>query len=144
MNIIVEAVLTSDVAQIDWDRLTLIFKRAPLGERDPAILRQVFTNSGVRCFAWIDQALIGAGRAITDGVCYAAIFDVVVLPEYQNRGIGKQITTYLISHSGAENVLLHSVQGKEEYYSKLGFRRMKTAMARFKNPELQQERGYIE
>lgn len=94
--------------------------------------------------AWIDQALIGAGRAITDGVCYAAIFDVVVLPEYQNRGIGKQITTYLISHSGAENVLLHSVPGKEEYYSKLGFRRMKTAMARFKNPELQQERGYIE
>ncbi len=139
-----EAILTSEVAQIDWDRLALIFKRAPLGDRDPTILRQVFTNSGVRCFAWLDQELIGAGRAITDGVRYAAIFDVVVLPEYQNKGVGKKIMAYLIAHSGAENVLLHSVPGRESYYSKLGFRKMKTAMARFKNPEIQQERGYIE
>ena len=139
-----EAVLTSDVAQIDWDRLALIFKRAPLGERGPAILRHLFTNSGVRCFAWIDQALIRAGPAITDGVRYAAIFDVVALTELQTRGIRKQIMSYLIAHSGAENVLLHSLPGKEEYYSKLGFRKMKTALARFKNPDLQQARGYIE
>jgi len=139
-----EVVLTSDVAEIDWDQLALVFKRAPLGDRDPTILRQVFTNSGVRCFAWIDQEIVAAGRAITDGVRYAAIFDVVVLPEYQNKGIGKQIMDYLIAHSGAENVLLHSMPGKEGYYSRLGFRKMKTAMARFKNPEIQQERGYIE
>lgn len=139
-----EVTLTTDVAQIDWDRLAAIFKRAPLGDRNPKVLRRVFTNSGVRCFAWIGQDLVGAGRAITDGVHYAAIFDVVVSPEYQNKGVGKQIMSYLIAHSEAENVLLHSVPGKEEYYSKLGFRRMKTAMARFKNPQLLQERGYIE
>ena len=139
-----EITLTSDTAQIDWDRLVLIFKRAPLGDRDPAILRQVFTNSGVRCFAWLDQELIGAGRAITDGVSYAAIFDVVVLPEYQDKGLGKKIMAYLIEHSGADNVLLHAVPGKEGFYSKLGFRKMKTAMARFKNPERQQDMGYIE
>src|SRR5262245_36327406 len=120
-----EAVLTSDVAQIDWDQLALIFKRAPLGEREPTILRQAFTNSGVRCFAWMDDELIGAGRAITDGIRWAAIFDVVVLPEYQNKGIGRQIMAYLMAHSGAENVLLHSAPGKEGYYSKLGFRKMK-------------------
>jgi len=139
-----EAVFTSDVAQVDWDRLALIFKRAPLGERDPAILRQVFTNSGVRCFAWIDGELIGAGRAISDGVRYAVIFDVVVLPECQKKGLGRQIMEYLIGYSKAANVLLHAVPGKEEFYSKLGFRKMKTAMARFKDPEIQHERGYIE
>lgn len=139
-----EAVITSDVAQIDWDRLALIFERAPLGDRDPLVLQQAFTNSGVRCFGWIDQELIGAGRAITDGIRYAVIFDVVVLPEYQRRGVGKQMMGYLIAHSGAENILLHSVPGKEEYYSKLGFRKMKTAMARFKNPEPQQMQGYID
>jgi|SRR5579859_4317409 len=90
------------------------------------------------------RALIGAGRAITDGIRYAVIFDVVVLPEYQKRGIGKQIMEYLIRYSKAANVLLHAVPGREEFYSKLGFRRMKTAMARFKDPEIQRERGYIE
>jgi len=137
-------VLTSDLAEIDWDRLAQVFRRAPLGDRDPLVLQQAFTNSGVRCFAWIDQELIGAGRAITDGIRYAVIFDVVVLPEYQHRGVGKQIMGYLIAHSEAENILLHSVPGMEDYYSKLGFRKMKTAMARFKNPELQQKQGYIE
>ena len=139
-----KATLTSDLSQVDWERLALIFKLAPLGEREPVLLRRLFTNSGVRCFAWVDEELIGAGRAITDGVRYAAIFDVVVLPEHQNRGIGTQIMTYLIAHSGAENLLLHSVPGKEEYYSKLGFRKMKTAMARFKNPQIQEQKGYIE
>jgi hypothetical protein len=38
-----------------------------------------------RCFAWLDSELIGAGRAITDSIRYAVLFDVVVLPEYQKK-----------------------------------------------------------
>ena len=88
--------------------------------------------------------MIGAGRALTDGIRFAVIFDVVVLPEYQGRGIGKQIMTFLVERSKAPNILLHAVAGKEGFYQKLGFRKMTTAMARFENPEAQRERGYIE
>ena len=136
--------LTDNIDAIDWERLALIFKRAPLGNRDPAGLREVFGNSGVRCFVWDQQELIGAGRAITDGVRYAVIFDVVLLPEYQGRGIGKQIMAFLAERSKAPNILLHAVPGKEAFYQKLGFRKMTTAMGRFENPAAQRQWGYIE
>jgi ribosomal protein S18 acetylase RimI-like enzyme len=87
---------------------------------------------------------MGAGRALTDGVRFAVIFDVVVLPEYQGRGIGKQIMAFLAERSKAPNILLHAVHGKEGFYRKLGYRKMTTAMARFENPDAQRQRGYIE
>ncbi|HXB02047.1 MAG TPA: GNAT family N-acetyltransferase [Opitutaceae bacterium] len=137
-------VLNDDISAIDWDQLAFIFKMAPLGERVPAKLKETFINSGVRCFAWHGEDLIGAGRAITDSIAYAVIFDVVLLPAYQGRGIGKQIMMFLAERSKAANVLLHSVPGKEEFYRKLGYRRMKTSMGRFANPEKQCQLGYIE
>lgn len=138
------ATLTDDPNAIDWERLAFVFKRAPLGERAPARLKQTFENSTVRCFAWDDRELIGAGRAISDGIAYAAIFDVVLLPAYQGKGIGRQIMTFLAERSKAANIVLPAVPGKEEFYRKLGYRRMKTAMACFANPERQAELGYSE
>jgi len=139
-----DATFTEDLSAIDWVRLARVFELAPLGVRDPVKLRETFTNSSVRCFAWHEGELIGAGRAISDGIAYAAIFDVVLLPEYQGKGIGRQIMTFLAERSKAGNIILHSVPGKEEFYRKLGFCRMKTAMGRFANPERQRLFGYIE
>jgi ribosomal protein S18 acetylase RimI-like enzyme len=138
------AAFTEDLSAIDWVKLARIFELAPLGVRDPGKLRETFTNSSVRCFAWHEGELIGAGRAITDGIAYAAIFDVVLLPEYQGKGIGRQMMTFLAERSKAGNIILHSVPGKEEFYRKLGYCMMKTAMGRFANPEKQRLLGYIE
>jgi GNAT superfamily N-acetyltransferase len=135
---------TEEMEVINWERLAEVFLRAPLGKRDPGRLREVFRNSPIRCFAWDGKELIGAGRAITDGVRYTIIFDVVVLPEYQKRGIGKQIMKFLSDRSKAESTLLFAVPGKEGFYAKLGYRRMKTAMALFPNPDGHQKAGYIE
>jgi ribosomal protein S18 acetylase RimI-like enzyme len=135
---------TEDIEAVDWERLSVVFQHAPLGSRDPAKLLEVFQNSPIRCFVWDAEVLIGAGRAITDGVRYSVIFDVVLLPEYQGRGIGKQIMNFLADKSKAPAVLLYAMPGKEGFYSKLGYRKMKTAMAKFPNPEAQQKSGYIE
>lgn len=129
---------------IDWEKLADIFRCAPLGDRDAAGLREAFTNSGLRCFAWHQSELIGAGRALTDDVRYTVIFDVVVLPEYQGQGIGKQIMAYLTEKSKAPNLLLQAVPGKEGFYQKLGYRKLKTAMGRFAHPEAQSRLGYLE
>lgn len=129
---------------INWERLSVVFQRAPLGDRNPAKLREVFQNSPIRCFVWDEKELIGAGRAITDGVRYSVVFDVVLLPEYQGRGIGRQIMNFLMERSKGTAVLLHAVPGRETFYAKLGFRKMKTAMAKFQNPEGQQQKGYTE
>jgi aralkylamine N-acetyltransferase len=141
--------LSDEIDTVDWDRLAEVFERAPLGKRDPAVLRQTFHNSGVRCFA-LDRAapeigrIVGAGRAITDGILFALILDVVVLPEFQGKGIGRRIMQFLADRSRAGNILLHAVPGKEGFYRKLGYRRMKTAMGLFIDPEEQQQAGYLE
>jgi ribosomal protein S18 acetylase RimI-like enzyme len=135
---------TEGTETINWEQLSGVFQRAPLGNRDPVKLRETFQNSPIRCFVWDDKELIGAGRAITDGVRYSVIFDVVLLPEYQGRGLGKQIMSFLTDRSKAMAVLLHAVPGREGFYAKLGYRKMKTAMAKFPNPEMQQKAGYIE
>lgn len=135
---------SDDSTQIDWETLAVIFKRAPLGDRQPEKLREAFTRSSVRCFVWDGDHLIGAGRALTDGVTFATIFDVALLPEYQRKGIGSRIMEHLAAAAKAPNLILHAVPGKEAFYRKLGFRKMTTAMARFSNPEKQREHGYIE
>ncbi len=132
------------MAAIDWQQLSIVFQRAPLGEREPDKLKQVFQNSQIRCFVWNGEELIGAGRAITDGVRYSVIFDVVLLPEYQGRGIGRQIMDFLTERTRGTAVLLHAVPGREAFYAKLGFRKMKTAMAKFQDPNGQQKKGYTE
>jgi len=136
--------LTTDIDSIDWLALASVFERAPLGKRDPKILEQLFRNSGCYCFAFLSGELVGAGRALTDGINYAFVLDVVLLPEHQGKGYGAGIMRFLIAASEAKNIVLHSVPGKEGFYSKLGYRKMITAMALFADPDSWQERGYIE
>ena len=135
---------TDRATGVNWPRLAEIFRRGQLGQREPMRLRRIFEQSTVCCFAWDGSELVGAGRAISDRISYAAIFDVAVEPQYQRRGIGTSIIQQLMRAAEAPNVILHSVPGKEGFYARLGFRKMKTAMARFSHPEVQVRGGYIE
>ena len=68
---------------------------------------------------------------ISDGLCYGWIHDMSIHPEYQNQGIGRRLMEELLR--GDENLLLGltSAFGAEEFYFKLGFKRHKTAMAKY-------------
>ena len=64
---------------VDWDRLADIFVHAPFATRLPSDIQKAFTNSYACCFAYThDGVLLGAARAISDGVYYAVILDVVL------------------------------------------------------------------
>ena len=41
---------------------------------------------------------IGMGRVIGDGGCFCQVVDICILPEYQGRGLGKQIMEKLIEY----------------------------------------------
>jgi len=84
-----------ELDEINWSDAVALFKFAPLGVREPAKLRKSCEKSYLTCFAFDDSRLVGMGRAISDGEYQAAIYDVVVLPEYQGRGIGKDIMKQL-------------------------------------------------
>ena len=134
-----------DDISIDWNELAHLYKIAPLGNKNPNDLKIAFSNSMYKCFVYGETKLIGVGRAIADGVDVSYLCDVAVHPEYQRRGIGKQIVRKLLEFStGYNKILLFTSMGKEPFYSKLGFDKMTTAMAIFKNRERVLEMGLIE
>jgi len=130
---------------VDWEELSALYRAAPLGNKTAAELETAFTNSRYVLFVYEDERLAGAGRVLADGVDCAYIADVALLPSHQGRGLGKQIVARLVELSrGHRKILLYAVVGKEPFYARFGFRRMKTAMAIFQNPEESHARGYIE
>lgn len=129
---------------VDWEELSAVYRAAPLGEKKPDALRTVFNNSMFRCFVYEDSRLVGAGRALADGADCSYICDIAVLPSHQGTGLGKAIVGHLVEKSrGHKKIILYAVPGKEGFYGKFGFLRMKTAMAIFENPQQQLERGYL-
>lgn len=128
---------------VDWEELSALYKVA-LGDKPAANLKIVFGNSRYHVFARENGCLVAAGRALADGIDCSYICDVAVLPEYQGTGLGKQIVATLVELSrGHKKIVLYSVPGKEPFYKKFGFLRMKTAMAIFENQSLAQESGYL-
>jgi len=130
---------------IDWAALCEIFRLAPLGTREPEKLQIAAENSHTVCSAYVDQKIIGFGRAISDSQYQSAIYDVVVLPEYQNKGVGKSIMEALLEKLPKSTpVLIFVAPGKQGFYSRLGFGNLKTGMGLFPNPEMSRAKGYLE
>lgn len=130
---------------LDWDELSRLYQAAPLGNKQPDGLKLVFSNSMFKCLVFDAGRLVGAGRAMADGLDCSYICDVAVHPSHQGIGLGRQIVSRLLELSrGHRKIILYAVAGKEPFYEKLGFRRMKTAMAIFENQPQAFERGLIE
>ena len=129
---------------VDWDALSNLYRIAPLGEKKPADLKVVFSNSLFKCFVYEGSKLIGAGRALADGMDCSYICDIAVHPDHQGLGLGKDIVAKLVGLSkGHKKIILYAVAGKEPFYRKLGFRRMLTAMAIFANQEQAMRNGLV-
>ena len=109
-------------AGIDWAELSELYRRAPLGEKPPGALMTTFSNSLYKCFVFAGERLVGAGRALADGLDCAYLADVAVVPEHQGRGLGKAIIGRLVQlATGHKKIILYANPGTEGFYSRLGF-----------------------
>jgi len=134
---------TTNTEPVDWPELAELMRIAPLAERTADEMRQVYGNSMFACFAFDGPRLVAAGRVMADGVSVAYLCDIVIHPDYQGQGLGSQIVERLKTLSkDHKKIILYAVPGKEAYYERLGFRRMKTAMAIFEDPESAESGGY--
>jgi ribosomal protein S18 acetylase RimI-like enzyme len=130
---------------IDWQALSELYRVAPLGDKKPDHLKRAFANSMFKCFVIDAGRLVGAGRALADGIDCSYLCDVAVHPDYQGQGLGKAIIERLVALSaGHRKIILYANPGKEGFYGKLGFRRMRTAMAIFADQERAIKGGLLE
>jgi GNAT superfamily N-acetyltransferase len=129
---------------IEWSEIRDALKQVGMGYHEPEQHQKAFQNSFAVVFVFDRDHLIGFGRAMSDDAYQAAVYDIVVLPEYQKRGIGRVIMEKILQKISHCNTILYANLGREGFYEKLGFRRMKTAMGRFLRPEIMLERGFIQ
>jgi len=69
--------------------------------------------------------IVGMARVISDGFSDAYIQDVVVLPSYRRRGIGRELIRRLTEYCVARKIAwigLVAEPGTREFYEELGYR----------------------
>ena len=136
--------LQIDTANINWDLVVEILQKAGMAYYTAEIHKRAFSNSQVVVFVFDKENLVGFGRAISDGEYQAAIYDVAVIPDFQGKGIGKMIIQTIVEKIPNCNFILYASPGKETFYEKENFKRMKTGMALFINSERMQRNGFTE
>ena len=136
--------IKNDCSGVDWKAVSETLKTVGMAYYEPDVHRKAFEASHTTVFVYYADRLIGFGRTISDGAYQAAVYDCAVLPEYQGKGFGKAIMDNILSRVSHCNVILYASPGKEGFYQKHGFRKMKTGMALFKKNEAMRARGFTE
>jgi ribosomal protein S18 acetylase RimI-like enzyme len=139
-----EVDVRQDCAGVDWTTVSETLKNVGMAHHEPDVHKRAFEASHTTVFLYDADRLIGFGRAISDGAYQAAVYDCAVHPDFQGKGLGRTIMDAILAQVSHCNVILYASPGKEGFYEKHGFRKMKTGMARFKKSEAMREGGFTE
>jgi len=86
-------------------------------------IKKMLSNSSVVVSLWKGDHLIGFGRATSDEIYRAVLWDIVVDKNYTNSGFGKTIVKAILKDnqiSKVERIYLMTTNC-ENFYSKMGF-----------------------
>jgi len=123
-------------APVEPAALRALFEYAPWAcGRSVEDIHLMLENTDYHFSAWDGKRLIGFARVLTDRVYRATLWDVVVHPDYQKRGVGEELMNRALSHpvlSKVEKFWLNT-RDKFGFYEKFGFVRSDQGMFR-ENP----------
>ena len=90
----------------------------------PELLHKGLLSSHSLVTAWDGAKLVGLGNAISDGYLVVYYPHLLVLPEYQGRGIGTELMRRLMArYQGFHQHMLVADGRALDFYRKCGFRR---------------------
>ena len=77
----------------------------------------------VNIAAWYEGMVIGVARVITDGYVYAAVADIVVHPDYQRHGVGRQLMNRAFDATPKGLLYVNARSGSTPFFERLGCER---------------------
>ena len=109
---------------------TYLYLRASVGWKKLSITqaKKALRHSLYTIYAELDGRPVGMGRIVGDGAVICYIQDLIVAPQVQRQGVGRQLIEKLksfvqeISEENTEMMLsLMCAKGRENFYEKCGF-----------------------
>ena len=108
-----------------------LYESAGWGKKCEDIVQVSLENSYVTFAVIEEKNVIGMASLLGDGGMAFYLKDFVILPEFQGKGIGKELLNYVqnyirnqLKDGWQTKIELMSAQGKEEFYKKFGFEEM--------------------
>lgn len=130
-----------DRNNIDWTQVTDLLNGFGLTDFTPAQAEKAFENSAVNVFVLDGDKVIGCGRALSDGVSQAAIYNIAVDEAYHHQGLGKRIIALILEETANCNIVLYTHPDTISWYEEQGFRRMKTGLALYHHNRISELMG---
>ncbi len=118
---------------VEPEDLQALFEHAPWARgRTVKEIRIMLENTDYHFSAWDGQRLVGFARVLTDRIYRATLWDVVVHPDYQKRGVGEELMNRVLSHPVLSRVdkFWLNTRDKSRFYEKFGFVRSDQGMVR--------------
>ena len=114
-----------DRSLIDLNRLQELFALGAFWAKERKIedMAIAIANSNPVVTVWDNERLIGFARATSDGIYRAAIWDVVVHPDYRGCGLGRKLVETVLTHplvNKVERVYL-TTTNQQSFYERIGF-----------------------
>jgi GNAT superfamily N-acetyltransferase len=113
----------SERKQIDRDKILNLYRQNKWSSADkPDALLNALGNSHTVISAWDEEKLVGLGNSISDGYLVVYYPHLLILPEYQGKGIGKMIMErFQEKYAGFHQQILVADGKAIDFYSKCGF-----------------------
>ncbi|AUT00817.1 GNAT family N-acetyltransferase [Nostoc sp. CENA543] len=125
MNKFPQSIQYKDTYDINQNTILTLYQANQWSSAEkPDLLYQALINSHSLISAWHEDKLVGLGNAISDGFLVVYYPHLLVLPDYQNQGIGSQIIKMLIArYDGFHQHILLAENQAINFYKKVGFQR---------------------
>jgi ribosomal protein S18 acetylase RimI-like enzyme len=137
-NIKMNYKIQKNTENINWTKVEELLSHFGLSNLDAKTQQKVFQQSYAVVFLFDEEQLIGFGRAISDGICQAALYNIALDKKYHGKGLGKEIVNQLIMQVKQCNIILYTHPNTVSLYENLGFCKMKTGMAMYQKDHLEE------
>lgn len=110
------------------DQYNYLTEKVGWGVTDKELIETAMDNTLYSVCAFDDDKIVGHARLIGDKTMFLYIQDVMVVPEFQEKGVGTRLMEYVLKEVNSLKAVnpeirtyLGASKGKEGFYRKFGF-----------------------